>query len=163
MVTCSDRHFILSILRHLNPLMKKDGRKNEVAACATEAANACLHARELAATVDGSNWENFAKENNPLSNPKHESCNAIESNVLTCGNSIVLGRKKGKLIEPLNYCPRILFSASTQISLWKLCRCPTCGCYMYIMKRWDLWKTLHGKLMSFAGQSAVCECATTAH
>lgn len=98
--------------------MKKDGRKNEVAACATEAANACLHARELAATVDGSNWENFAKENNPLSNPKHESCNAIESNVLTCGNSIVLGQKKGKLIEPLNYCPRnIIFCKHTNLSL----------------------------------------------
>lgn len=45
----------------------------------------------------------------------------------------------------------------------KLRRYPVCGCYMYIMKHWDLWKTAYGKWMSFVGQSAVCECAITAH
>lgn len=45
----------------------------------------------------------------------------------------------------------------------RLCRCPGRACYMYIMKHRALWKTAYGKQMSFASQSAVCECAITAH
>ena len=34
---------------------------------------------------------------------------------------------------------------------------------MCIMNHRDLWKTVYGKLISFAGQSAVRDCAITAH